>query len=195
MADAQNPVFDIEGSLTSPNIGNYYIGRGLVSIQLLGETAYTPCGNSPQFEFFAKVTSLDHFSSMTGVKVKDFTAVTEISGSLTMVLEEFTARNMGLAMLGLPSSTGSTAMENETIDIFADPVIYGSVKFVGANDVGPVWTTTFPLVSLKPSKAIAFIGNTYGTLDLLGDVLFDRLTGGFGTATASLPHSPDPTHN
>ena len=195
MADQQNPAFDIQGSLSSPNIGNYYIGRGLVSIQLLGETQFTPCGNSPQFEFMAKVTSLDHFSSMTGVKVKDFTAVTEISGSLTMVLEEFTARNMGLAMLGLPSSSGPTSMENETIDIFADPVIYGSVKFVGANDVGPVWTTTFPLVSLKPSKAIAFIGNTYGTLDLLGDVLFDRLTGGFGTATASLPHSPDPTHN
>src|ERR1019366_6658005 len=128
----QNPAFDIQGSLSSPNIGNYYIGRGLVSIQLLGETQFTPCGNSPQFEFMAKVTSLDHFSSMTGVKVKDFTAVTEISGSLTMVLEEFTARNMGLAMLGLPSSTGSSAMENETIDIFSDPVIYGAVKFVGA---------------------------------------------------------------
>src|SRR5665647_369388 len=191
MADAQNPAFDIQGSLASPNIGNYYIGRGLVSIQLLGENAYTPCGNSPQFEFMAKVTSLDHFSSMTGVKVKDFTAVTEISGSLTMVLEEFTARNMGFALLGLPANTGGSPLEeNETIDIFADPVIYGSVMFVGANDVGPIWTTIFPLVSLKPSKAIAFIGNTYGTLDLLGDVLYDRLSGGFGTATASLPNSP-----
>ena len=193
MADAQNPAFDIAGSLISPNIGNYYIGRGLVSIQLLGENAYTPCGNSPQFEFFAKVTSLDHYSSMTGVKVKDFTAVTEISGELTMVLEEFTARNMGFALLGLPSSAGSPLAENETIDIFADPVIYGSVMFVGANDVGPVWTTIFPLVSLKPSKAIAFIGNTYGTLDLKGDVLYDRLTGGFGTATASMPRSPSTT--
>jgi hypothetical protein len=191
MGDQQNPAFDIEGSLTSPNIGNYYIGRGLVSIQLLGENEYTPCGNSPQFEFQAKVTQLDHYSSMTGVKVKDFTAVTEISGSLTMVLEEFTARNMGFALLGLP--TGGPSPTPDTIDIFADPVIYGSVKFVGANDVGPIWTTVFPLVSLKPSKAIAFIGNTYGTIDLLGDVLYDRLTGGFGTATTTLPNSPNPT--
>lgn len=190
MPDTQNPQFDIEGSLTSPNIGNYYIGRGLVSIQLLGEPAYIPCGNSPQFEFQAKVTQLDHYSSMTGVKVKDFTAVTEISGSLTMVLEEFTARNMGLALLGLP--TGGPSPSPDTIDIFADPVIYGSVKFVGANDVGPIWTTIFPLVSLKPSKAIAFIGNAYGTIDLLGDVLYDRLTGGFGTATTTLPNSPNP---
>lgn len=191
MADAQNPAFDIEGSLVSPNIGNYYIGRGLVSIQLLGENHYTPCGNSPQFEFMAKVTPLDHYSSMTGVKIKDFTAVTEISASLTMVLEEFTARNMGLAMLGLP--TGGPSPTADTIDIFSDPIIYGSVKFVGANDVGPIWTTIFPLVSLKPSKAIAFIGSTYGTIELLGDVLYDRLTGGFGTATTTLPNSPNPT--
>lgn len=194
MPDAQNPAFDIAGSLVSPNIGNYYIGRGLVSIQLLGETEYTPCGNSPQFEFMAKVTSLDHYSSMTGVKVKDFTAVTEISGSLTMVLEEFTARNMGFALLGLPANSGGSPLEEqETIDIFADPVIYGSVMFVGANDVGPIWTTIFPLVSIKPSKAIAFIGNTYGTIELLGDVLYDRLAGGFGTATATMPASPSQT--
>jgi len=192
MGDTQNPAFDIAGSLTSPNIGNYYIGRGSVYIQLLGESKYTHCGNSPQFEFQAKVTQLDHYSSMTGVKVKDFTAVTEISGSLTMVLEEFTARNMGFALLGLPiTEPGSSPLgELEQIDIFADPVIYGSVQFIGANDVGPQWTTTFPLVSIKPSKAIAFIGNQYGTIDLMGDVLFDRLSGGFGTAIANLPASP-----
>jgi hypothetical protein len=68
-----------------------------VSIKLLGESGYTHVGNCPTFEFQAKVTQLDHYSSMTGVKVKDFTAVTEISGSLTMVLEEFSARNMGFA--------------------------------------------------------------------------------------------------
>ncbi len=190
MPDTQNPAFEIEGSLSSPNIGNYYIGRGLVSIQLLGESVFTPCGNSPQFEFQAKPNQLDHYSSMSGVKYKDFVAVTEIGGTLTMVLEEFTARNMGLALLGLPSGIGSPGLETETIDIFADPVIYGAVQFVGANDVGPQWTTTFPLVSIKPSKAIAFIGNAYGTIDLMGDVLYDRLSQGFGTAVANLPASP-----
>lgn len=188
MADQQNPAFDIEGSLTSPNIGNYYIGRGIVSIQLLGETHFTDCGNCPQFEFMAKVTQLDHYSSRTGVKFKDFTAVTEISGQLTISLEEFTARNMGFALLGLP--TGGPSPTPDTIDIFADPIIYGSVKFVGANDVGPVWTTIFPVVSLKPSKAVAFIGNQFGTIDLTGDVLFDPVTASFGTATTSLPNSP-----
>lgn len=191
MPDSQNPAFNIEGSLSSPNIGNYYIGRGNVYIKLLGESAFIHCGNCPTFEFTAKVTQLDHYSSMTGVKVKDFTAVTEISGSLTMVLEEWTARNMGFALLGLP--TGGPSPVADVVDIFADPVIYGHVKFVGANDVGPVYTVDFPLVSLKPNKALSLIGNTWGTIDLMGDVLFDRVAGGFGTATVTLPSSPENT--
>jgi hypothetical protein len=178
----------VEGSLLSPNIGNYYIGKGIVSVKLLGESTYVDCGNCPTFEFMAKVTQLDHYSSRTGVRVKDFTAVTEISGTLNMVLEEFTARNMGFALLGLPSGGPSTSPD--VIDIFANPVIYGAVKFVGENDIGPIWTVNFPLVKLSPSKALSLIGNQWGTIDLEGDVLYDQLAATFGTASASLPNSP-----
>jgi hypothetical protein len=178
----------IEGSLLSPNIGNYYVGKGIVSIQLLGETEFVDCGNVPQFEFQAKVTNLDHYSSRTGVRVKDFTAVIEISGSLTMQMEELTARNVGFALLGLP--TGGPSPTPDSIDILGTPVIYGAVKFVGTNDIGPNWTVVFPLVKLSPSKAISLIANTWGTVDLEGDVLFDQRTGTFGTATVSLPNSP-----
>lgn len=178
----------LEGSLLSPNIGNYYIGKGVVSIKLLGESQYVDCGNVPLFEFQAKVTQLDHFSSRTGVRVKDFTAVIEIAGSLTMQLEEITARNMGFALLGLP--TGGPSPTPDTINIFSNPVIYGSVKFVGTNDIGPLWTVTFPLVKLSPSKALGLIANTWGTIDLEGDVLFDSVAQTFGTATVTLPNSP-----
>jgi hypothetical protein len=178
----------IEGSLISPNIGNYYIGKGIVSIKLLGENAFIDCGNVPQFEFTAKVTQLDHFSSRTGVRVKDFTAVIEIAGSLTMQLEELTARNMGFALLGLP--TGGPSPTPDTIDIFSNPVIYGAVRFVGTNDIGPIWTVNFPLVKLSPSKALGLIANTWGVIDLDGDVLFDQNQHTFGTATVSLPNSP-----
>ena len=64
------------------------------------------------------------------------------------------------------------------------------MKFVGTNDIGPIWTVNFPLVKLSPNKAISLIANTWGTIDLEGDVLFDQLSGGFGTATVSLPESP-----
>lgn len=178
----------VEGSLLSPNIGNYYIGKGILSIKLLGESTYTDCGNAPQFEFQAKVTSLDHFSSRQGVRVKDFVAVVEIAGMLSMQLEELTARNMGFALLGLP--TGGPSPTPDSIEIFSSPVIYGSVKFVGTNIIGPVYTVTFPLVKLSPSKALSLIGNTWGTVDLEGDVLFDQAAQSFGTATVTLPTSP-----
>lgn len=185
-----NPIGNehIEGSLLSPNIGNYYIGKGICSIKLLGETQYVDCGNVPVFEFQAKVTQLDHFSSRTGVRVKDFVAVIEIAGTLTMQLEELTARNMGFALLGLP--TGGPSPTPDSIDIFSSPVIYGAVKFVGTNIIGPVWTINFPLVKLSPSKALSLIANTWGTIDLEGDVLYDQVQRTFGTATVTLPESP-----
>jgi hypothetical protein len=178
----------MEGSLLSPNIGNYYVGKGIVSIKLLGESVYTDCGDVPLFEFTAKVTQLDHYSSRTGVRVKDFTAVIEIAGSLTMQMGELTARNMGFALLGLP--TGGPSPVPDTINIFSNPVIYGSVKFVGTNAIGPVWTVNFPLVKLSPNKALGLISNTWGMIDLEGDVLFDQLFQTFGTATVTLPTNP-----
>lgn len=179
---------NLEGSLLSPNIGNYFIGKGIVSIKLLGESAYVDCGNVPVFEFLAKVTNLDHFSSRQGVRVKDFTAVVELAGTLTMQMEELTARNVGFALLGLP--VGGPSPAEEAIDIFANPVIYGAVKFVGTNDVGPRWNVDFPLVKIAPAKAVALIGNTWGVADLEGDVLYDTLTQTFGTARVQLPNSP-----
>ncbi len=179
---------NIEGSLLSPNIGNYYIGKGICSIKLLGESAYVDCGNVPVFEFMAKVTQLDHFSSRTGVRVKDFTAVIELAGTLTMQMEELTARNVGFALLGLP--TGGPSPTPDVIDIFSNPVIYGAVRFVGSNDIGPLWQVDFPLVKLSPSKALSLIGNTWGTVDLEGDVLYDQATQGFGTARVTQPLSP-----
>ena len=178
----------VEGSLISPNIGNYYIGKGVISVKLLGESEYVDAGNCPTFEFMAKVSSLDHYSSRTGVRVKDFVAVIELSGTLTMVLEEFTARNLGFALLGLPS--GGPSPSPDVIDVFANPVIYASVKFVGTNDIGPIWTVEFPLVKLQPNKALSLIGNQWGTIDLEGDVLYNQATSNFGTAQASLPNSP-----
>ena len=175
----------IEGSLHSPNIGNYYVGKGIISLKLLGESVFTDCGNVPVFEFQAKVTNLDHYSSRQGVRIKDFVAVIEISGSLTMQLEELTARNVGFALLGLAS--GGPSPTPDTITVLSSPIIYGAVKFTGTNDIGPIWTVDFPLVKLAPSKALGLIQNTWGVIDLEGDVLYDQVSQGFGTATVTQP--------
>jgi hypothetical protein len=166
----------------SPNIGNYVVGRGIGYIKLIPpslspDAAYVDCGNITEFTFQVKPTRLEHFSSRVGVRKKDLVVVTELAASLTMVLEEFTARNLGFASLGI-SGAGN-------VSILAQPLIYAAFKFVSTNIVGPVWTYEFPLCLFTPNKAISLLptgSGSWGAMDFEVDVLFDSVSGGFGTA-------------
>ena len=84
----------------SPLVNQYYIGKGIVSLQLEGESTYRDVGNCPTFTFTPNITTLAHFSSRLGVRVKDLEVITEKLASLEMVLDEFTFDNLKLAFLG-----------------------------------------------------------------------------------------------
>lgn len=166
----------------APNIGNYYVGRGFLSLKLQDETEYVDMGNCKMFEFLAKPTLLNHFSSRIGVRKKDLVVITELEATLNMSLEEFTARNIAFAMLGVPSESGSVS-----ISMFTTPLIYAALKFTGTNDVGPKWNFDFPLCILSPSKAVSLISagsGEWGAIDFQADVLLDPVTGEFGIATS-----------
>ena len=174
----------------SPNIGNYYVGRGFLSLQLQGETSYTDCGNVTEFTFQVKPTLLDHYSSRVGVRFKDLVVVTELGATLTLAMEEFTARNFAFAMLG---SYTESPPGTYTIDMFTSPLIYAALKFTPTNVVGPQWQVTFPLVILSPNKAINLIAagsGTWGTLDFQSDVLKDPVSGNFAVAVSTDILSP-----
>jgi hypothetical protein len=123
------------------------------------------------------------------VKVRDAIAIVQKDATLTMVLEEFTGRNVGMAFMGIPiidSPPGSI-----TVDIFSASIIEAAIKFVGQNDVGPRWTAIFPKCRITPSKAVSLIGNSkWGDMELEADVLADPTTGFFGSVTATLSESP-----
>jgi hypothetical protein len=166
----------------SPNIGNYVVGRGIAYVKLIPPTSpvdasYVDAGNVTEFTFQVKPTRLEHFSSRVGVRKKDLVVVTEVAATLTVILEEFTARNLGMAILGNRTSP---------IHILSEPLIYAAFKFVSTNIVGPQWTYEFPTCLLTPSKAISLLptgSGTWGAMDFECDVLFDDVSGGFGTAT------------
>lgn len=177
-------------SNTSPNIGNYVVGRGYGMVKLippsaLPDAAFVDAGNITEFTFQVKPTRLDHFSSRVGVRKKDMTVVTELAATLTMTLEEFTGRNLAMAVLGLGGeSPGGT----HTIAILAQPLIYASFQFVSTNIVGPQWTYTFPVCLFTPNKAISLLptgSGAWGAMDFEVDVLYDSVSQGFGTAVAS----------
>ena len=87
-------------ALVSPLVDAYYIGKGIVSIQLEGESTFRDIGNVPVFEFEPDITTLAHYSSRYGVRSKDLEVVQEMSANLNLTLDEWTHANLLLAFMG-----------------------------------------------------------------------------------------------
>lgn len=94
-------------TLVSPLTGLYYIGKGIVSVQILAgitppDSAYKDIGNCPVFEFVPNLTLLTHYSSRVGVRTKDLEVIHEKQATLNMRFDEWSFYNMQLAFLGAP---------------------------------------------------------------------------------------------
>lgn len=161
----------------SPNIKNYAIGKGSVYFTPVDGTR-RHMGNATVFETEPVVEKLEHFSSMTGIKTKDYSPVIQMSITLRLTLEEWNYHNVAMALLGEAAVNSDGDIE---IDIGAVTEIIGQVEFIGANTIGPKWNVTLPSVSLAPAGALAFITDEWGALEMEGEVL--SVNGSFGTAT------------
>jgi hypothetical protein len=72
-------------------------------------------------------------------------------------------------------------MAISTINIGASPDIRGSLKFAGANLIGPQLTVTLTLVQFAPAAVMNLIGDEWGLIELEGEVLL--VSGNFGTVS------------
>lgn len=170
-------------SLTSPDVGNYVVGRGIVSIQLPGEDVYTDCGNCTEFSMTVTPTKLPHYNSREGTQKKDFVGITRLDATAMFILEEWTARNVAFALLGIPQESGDV-----TINMFTNPLYYAAIKVVQTNSIGPEYTWVFPLTIISPRGAIELIARGSGewaTIQLDADVLFDSVTQQFCIASST----------
>jgi hypothetical protein len=155
-------------SLTSPNTGNYVVGKGIVTFKREGEADFVDMGNCSAMEFTPGITFLDHFSSREGVKTKDLSIVLEKTGEIVITLDEWTSSNLALALLG---TKNDAAVGGPTVDIFSANTINGELKYTATNDVGPKWDLWFYNVSIKPSGKIGPISGEFGQLEITADVL------------------------
>lgn len=94
-------------TLTSPLTSLYYIGKGIVSVQILlgitpPDSAYRDIGNVPVFEFVPNITVLTHYTSRLGIRSKDLEVIHEKQATLNMHLDEWSYKNLQLAFLGAP---------------------------------------------------------------------------------------------
>ena len=138
---------------TSPNVQNYHIGKGIVSFKETGASTFRDLGNAPSFVYTPAVEKLEHFSSREGVKTKDFTAITTISATITITLDEITGENLAYFALGEMSTDtdGSIMISGLTKTEFT-----GVIKVEGTNDIGQ-HVEFLGTVSFVPSGDFSFI--------------------------------------
>jgi hypothetical protein len=163
----------------SPDTGNYSIPKG--------NLYWTPdggvrrhLGNAPAAEFTMEVETLEHFSSMTGIRTKDFTATLGKTGSLAITLDEVTLANLQIALLGGDVETDTDG--NDGFEIGATVSVTGRVEIIGSGEIGPKFTADFPNVTFNPSAGIPFIGDDeFAQIELEGEV--NAVNGSFGRLT------------
>lgn len=158
---------------------NLYIGKGIVTFQPTGATTARDLGEVPEFEFTPSIETLDYFSSRAGVRQKVKSVVVQRGGTLRVVMNEFTAQNLALAIGG--TITQNTALE-DVIAILATNAIEGVVTFTGSNEVGRQMVAVFNKVSFPPAGSLGLISDEWGQIEINGEVLADN-SGDFGTIT------------
>jgi hypothetical protein len=168
----------------SPNVDEFVVAKGIITIQPGMTGPWLDLGNVPEFEFSPTIEELEHFTSRTGVKLRDKTIALEKGGDLRMVMEEWTAFNMALALL---SEVDESSPPGESmIDILKLAQFSAAVRFQGMNDVGPRWNFQFNRVDFIPSSSMNLISDEWAGLEVTGHLAATDIGGGvmsFGTAT------------
>ncbi|MES2845639.1 MAG: hypothetical protein V4747_11470 [Pseudomonadota bacterium] len=165
--------------VASPSVENLYIGKGTITFQATGETTPRALGEVLELEITPTIEKLDHFTRTTGVRTKDKSIVIEKALTLRLVMEEFTAENVSLLLLG--TTTTNTAGDG-VVEIFDQNTVEGVLRYTGTNEVGPQLDVELLNVSFSPSGSLNLLGDEWGQMELSGECLVDG-TGSFGTVT------------
>lgn len=155
-------------TMHSPNVGNYQVGKGIVSFMIEGDTEYRDLGNVSSMVITPDLSTLEHFSSRLGVKSKDLVIILEKKSTVKITMDEFTAKNIGLMVMG---TVDEAAVGGPEIELFSEAAITGALRFTGTNDVGPRVTVDLYNVSFQPSGDFELISDEWNQMECEADVL------------------------
>lgn len=155
-------------TIESPNVDNLQVGKGIVSFMKTGEATYRDMGNVTEMVITPDMTTLDHFTSRLGTKAKDLSIVLEKKATVKITMEEITGENVALMVLG---TVDEAAIGGPEVEIFAQNVVTGALRFVGTNDIGPKVTVDLWHVSILPSGDFGLITDEWNNMELTADVL------------------------
>lgn len=100
-------------------MSDYSIGKGKVLFKLDGTNGFLDLGNCPDFKISMAVDKLEHFSSRSGLNVKDAEVITKQTGAGAFTLDEPNINNLNLFAMGNTvtdvSQTGSTVTDEAVV--------------------------------------------------------------------------------
>lgn len=140
--------------------------------------AWRHLGNVPEYLFESTVETKEHRSSMHATRMVDKSVITSQTGQATITLEEWTAPNLTMWLLG--EQTGADA--SAVIDIGKVTKHEGQLAFVGTNETGPQWNIWLPNVSFRPNGSLNPLNDDWGAMQLIGSVAVSTETDSFGLA-------------
>jgi len=168
-------------SLTSPDTGNLYVGKGIMSFKATGEPDFRDIGEVPEFELTLEIETLDYFSSRSGIRSKSLSIVIERGGAARWVMNEWTPANVALALMGTVDENGT---DGPVFDILSEDAIEGELKFVGTNSQGPNYEVHLHRIRITPTGGIQWIQDAdWGAVEVEGEMLLSQDTSKFGTVT------------
>lgn len=166
-------------SLNSPNPDNYQVGKGRVWMKFLDGTPdvdWVRVGNVTELEWTPEIELLKHLDQQDGEASVDKTVVQSKSAKLRIVMEEWTARNLGTMLQAIPVIVGNHA----SLDIFSSNTRVAMVKYEATNLVGPKWSFIFNRVEFTPTGSVNLLSEGWNPLEAEGESV--RVGGSFGTA-------------
>jgi len=155
--------------LTTPNTGNYMIGRGILSIAAIsGGTvgSYTDVGNCPKFEMEITEQTVEHYSSREGTKLLDQEITIQVGYTVNFSLDEVSIKNLQMFLAATNPSQNELRANMNTAARYA-------LKFISNNAVGPNMKYEFHKVKLTPQGAFSLIGDEVAMISFTGKGLAD----------------------
>lgn len=154
---------------TSPDTSLYELGKGIVYIAEFAAGVpgmYKDVGNCSKFDVEVTEESLDHFSSRSGTRKKDKTAILETGYTLSFDLDEISVLNMQM-VLKAGVQNGHVLLANTALDKEY------AIRFESDNPVGQNKKWEFWKCKLTPAGPISLISDDWQKLSFTGDGLTD----------------------
>jgi len=152
----------------------YYIGQGRVAISDLdanrnpGKLLFV--GNVPDAKISFNVERIEHYEAQSGLRRQDRRYVRQISGELTVTLEEITKDNLAALFWGTPVSRGAG---NVTAEVLPSGLVAGDTVMLKNSKI----TTSSVVVKDSATPSVTVAEDDYEVDSVYGTITFKNVTG------------------